>query len=77
MSRSEIQSHRPDRLRRCSTVTRSCAQWLGWQCGVDLGDERTEGAIYEFVGNDVCPKGLPLQTQIAFLRRKMAKTGVG
>ena len=26
---------------------------------------------------DVCPKELPLQTQIAFLRRKMARTGVG
>jgi fumarate reductase iron-sulfur subunit len=26
--------------------------------------------------NDVCPKELPLQTQIAFIRRKMAKQGL-
>ena len=25
--------------------------------------------------HDVCPKDLPLQTQIAFLRRKMVGTG--
>jgi len=25
---------------------------------------------------DVCPKSLPLQTQIAFLRRKMAAQGL-
>jgi len=48
-----------------------------WRCSIGLGDERTDGAFHEFVGNDVSPKGLPLQTQIAFLRRKMAKTGVG
>jgi fumarate reductase iron-sulfur subunit len=26
--------------------------------------------------HDVCPKQLPLQTQIAFLRRKMMKAGL-
>jgi fumarate reductase iron-sulfur subunit len=26
--------------------------------------------------HDVCPKQLPLQTQIAFLRRKMVKAGL-
>jgi fumarate reductase iron-sulfur subunit len=26
--------------------------------------------------HDVCPKQLPLQTQIAFLRRKMVKAGM-
>jgi fumarate reductase iron-sulfur subunit len=58
---------------------------------LDPRDERTDEEFYELVGNDdgvfgcmtllgchdVCPKGLPLQTQIAFLRRKMAKVGAG
>ena len=58
---------------------------------LDPRDERTDEEFYELVGNDdgvfgcmtllgchdVCPKGLPLQTQIAFLRRKMVKAGVG
>jgi fumarate reductase iron-sulfur subunit len=26
--------------------------------------------------HDVCPKQLPLQTQIAYLRRKMVKAGI-
>jgi fumarate reductase iron-sulfur subunit len=57
---------------------------------LDPRDTRTDEEFYELVGNDegvfgcmtllgchdVCPKELPLQTQIAFLRRKMAKTGL-
>ncbi len=56
---------------------------------LDPRDTRTDADMYELVGNDdgvfgcmtllgcqdVCPKQLPLQTQIAFLRRKMARTG--
>jgi len=56
---------------------------------LDPRDARTDTDMYELVGNDdgvfgcmtllgchdVCPKQLPLQTQIAFLRRKMARTG--
>jgi fumarate reductase iron-sulfur subunit len=56
---------------------------------LDPRDVRTDADMYELVGNDdgvfgcmtllgchdVCPKQLPLQTQIAFLRRKMARTG--
>jgi len=56
---------------------------------LDPRDARTDADMYELVGNDdgvfgcmtllgchdVCPKQLPLQTQIAFLRRKMARTG--
>ncbi len=52
---------------------------------LDPRDERDDGAFYQLVGDDdgvfgcmtllgchdVCPKSLPLQTQIAFLRRKM------
>ena len=50
---------------------------------------RGDGDFYEVVGDDdgvfgcmtllgcqdVCPKQLPLQTQIAFLRRRMARAG--
>ena len=58
---------------------------------LDPRDQRTDADFYELVGNDdgvfgcmtllgchdVCPKSLPLQTQIAILRRKMARTGLG
>jgi fumarate reductase iron-sulfur subunit len=57
---------------------------------LDPRDERTDEDFYELVGDDngvfgcmsllachdVCPKGLPLQTQIAFIRRKMLKQGM-
>jgi fumarate reductase iron-sulfur subunit len=57
----------------------------------DPRDTRADGDYYAVLGDDdgvfgcmsllgcqdVCPKGLSLQTQIAFLRRKMAKEGVG
>lgn len=53
---------------------------------VDPRDKRTDDEFYEVIGDDdgvfgcmtllgcedYCPKGLPLQTQIAFLRRRMA-----
>jgi fumarate reductase iron-sulfur subunit len=53
---------------------------------LDPRDARSDGDFYELIGDDtgvfgcmsllachdVCPKSLPLQTQIAFLRRKMA-----
>jgi fumarate reductase iron-sulfur subunit len=56
---------------------------------LDPRDARGEGEFYELVGNDdgvfgcmtllgcqdVCPKELPLQNQIAFLRRRMARAG--
>ena len=56
---------------------------------LDPRDARSDDDYYELVGNDdgvfgcmtllgchdVCPKALPLQTQIAFLRRRMARTG--
>ncbi len=56
---------------------------------LDPRDKRTDADFYELVGDDngvfgcmsllachdVCPKDLPLQTQIAFLRRKMAGKG--
>ena len=58
---------------------------------LDPRDARTDEDYYELVGNDdgvfgcmtllgchdVCPKSLPLQTQIAFLRRRMARMGLG
>jgi fumarate reductase iron-sulfur subunit len=58
---------------------------------LDPRDSRTDADFYELVGNDdgvfgcmtllgchdVCPKQLPLQTQIAFLRRRMARMGFG
>jgi fumarate reductase iron-sulfur subunit len=57
---------------------------------VDPRDERTDSDLYELIGNDagifgcmgllacedVCPKGLPLQDQLGFLRRKMGITAV-
>jgi fumarate reductase iron-sulfur subunit len=57
---------------------------------LDPRDARSDEDWYEVVGddagvfgcmtllgcNDACPKNLPLQTQIAFLRRKMAKAGI-
>jgi fumarate reductase iron-sulfur subunit len=56
---------------------------------LDPRDRRSDDAFYELIGDDtgifgcmsllachdVCPKSLPLQTQIAFLRRKMAFLG--
>jgi fumarate reductase iron-sulfur subunit len=57
---------------------------------LDPRDQRDDSDLYELVGDDdgvfgcmsllgchdVCPKGLPLQTQIAFLRRKMVTAGL-
>jgi len=57
---------------------------------LDPRDQRDDAAMYELVGNDngvfgcmtllgcedMCPKDLPLATQIAFLRRKMARQGL-
>ena len=57
---------------------------------LDPRDERSDEDFYNLIGDDtgvfgcmsllgchdVCPKGLPLQTQIAFLRRKMAVVGL-
>ncbi len=56
---------------------------------IDPRDGRTDDDYYELIGDDngvfgcmsllachdVCPKELPLQTQIAFIRRKMAAQG--
>jgi fumarate reductase iron-sulfur subunit len=57
---------------------------------LDPRDTRTDAEFYDLVGtdegvfgcmsllgcHDVCPKELPLQTQIAYLRRAMAKQGL-
>jgi len=57
---------------------------------LDPRDQRADADFYELVGDDdgvfgcmallgcqdVCPKELPLQSQIAFLRRRMARAGV-
>jgi len=57
---------------------------------LDPRDVRTDADYYELIGDDdgvfgcmsllgchdVCPKELPLQTQIAFMRRKMVKEGM-
>jgi fumarate reductase iron-sulfur subunit len=57
---------------------------------LDPRDRRTDEEFYELIGDDsgvfgcmsllachdVCPKKLPLQTQIAFLRRKMVAAGL-
>ena len=57
---------------------------------LDPRDQRSDQDFYELIGsdegvfgcmsllacNDFCPKDLPLQTQIAFLRRKMLKAGL-
>jgi fumarate reductase iron-sulfur subunit len=57
---------------------------------LDPRDDRRDADYYELVGDDdgvfgcmsllgchdVCPKNLPLKTQIAFLRRKMVATGM-
>ena len=57
---------------------------------LDPRDERDDTDFYEIIGDDdgvfacmslvacddVCPKQLPLATQIAFLRRKMALAGI-
>ncbi len=56
---------------------------------LDPRDDRSDDDFYELIGDDtgvfgcmsllgchdVCPKNLPLSTQIAFIRRKMAKMG--
>ena len=56
---------------------------------LDPRDSRDDGDFYELIGDDdgvfgcmsllgchdVCPKQLPLQTQIAFVRRKMVAMG--
>jgi len=57
---------------------------------LDPRDTRSDEDFYELIGDDqgvfgcmsllachdVCPKELPLETQIAFLRRKMVRTGL-
>jgi fumarate reductase iron-sulfur subunit len=57
---------------------------------LDPRDQRNDEDFYELIGDDdgvfgcmallgchdVCPKQLPLQTQIAYLRRKMAVLGL-
>jgi len=57
--------------------------------GLDPRDKRTDADYYELIGDDagvfgcmsllachdVCPKELPLQTQIAYVRRKMVREG--
>jgi fumarate reductase iron-sulfur subunit len=57
---------------------------------LDPRDRRTDGDLYEVLGtddgifgcmsllgcHDVCPKGLPLAVQLAFMRRKMAIAGL-
>ena len=57
---------------------------------VDPRDQRTDRDYFEIIGNDegifgcmgllgcedVCPKGLPLQNQLGFLRRKMGITAI-
>ena len=57
---------------------------------IDPRDQRTENDYYEIIGNDmgifgcmgllacedVCPKHLPLQNQLGFLRRKMGITSI-
>jgi fumarate reductase iron-sulfur subunit len=57
--------------------------------GIDPRDGRSAQDFYELVGDDdgvfgcmsllachdVCPKNLPLATQIAYLRRQMVKMG--
>ena len=56
---------------------------------LDPRDQRNDDDFYELIGegngvfgcmsllvcHDVCPKNLPLSTQIAFFRRKMAAVG--
>ena len=58
---------------------------------MDPRDARSDDDYYELIGDDdgvfgcmsllachdVCPKNLPLETQIAFIRRKMVKAGFG
>jgi fumarate reductase iron-sulfur subunit len=57
---------------------------------LDPRDDREDADFYEVIGDDagvfgcmsllgchdVCPKDLPLATQIAFVRRKMARAGL-
>jgi fumarate reductase iron-sulfur subunit len=57
---------------------------------LDPRDTRSDADFYELIGDDdgifgcmsllgcedVCPKNLPLQTQIAFIRRKMVREGM-
>jgi fumarate reductase iron-sulfur subunit len=57
---------------------------------LDPRDKRDDADYYEVIGDDhgvfgcmsllgcedVCPKDLPLQTQIAFIRRKMVRQGM-
>ena len=38
-------------------------------------DSGAFGCMSLLAGHDVCPKSLPLATQIAFVRRKMASAG--
>jgi fumarate reductase iron-sulfur subunit len=57
---------------------------------LDPRDTRTDEDFYELIGDDdgvfgcmsllachdVCPKDLPLQSQIAFIRRQMVRQGL-
>ena len=83
----EVDAH--DDLHHASAVIRGLARILVCRFSLDPRDARGDGDFYELVGDDdgvfgcmtllgcqdVCPKQLPLQTQIAFLRRRMARAG--
>ena len=76
---------RPSGLHRC------CGHQKIARFRLDPRDERNDADYYEVVGDesgvfgcmsllachDFCPKDLPLKTQIAFIRRKMAEQGMG
>ena len=80
-----VPAPRASRLRRHGRVEQDRPLSLG-----DPRDSRGDDAFYELIGDDdgvfgcmsllachdVCPKQLPLSTQIAFLRRKMARIGL-
>jgi hypothetical protein len=80
-----VPAPRASRLRRRGRVEQDRPLSRG-----DPRDSRGDDAFYELIGDDdglfgcmsllachdVCPKQLPLSTQIAFLRRKMARIGL-
>ena len=78
----------PAALGICVACARDCAA-RSTTCA-DPRDSRSETDYYRVVGDDdgvfgcmsllgchdICPKSLPLQTQIAFLRRRMVRAGI-
>ena len=71
-----VPAPRASRLRRHGRLERDRPLLLGDPRDSRGDDDGVFGCMSLLACHDVCPKQLPLSTQIAFLRRKMARIGL-